>query len=100
MKNHSIYAILSGMLGFIFFSASQYLGDHLNPPTSAQTSGIYIFAGLGLLMFIVSIVFGVQGYRNHKGSKAIGCVGALFTPFLVILAIGYFILTGWAAFMR
>ena len=100
MKNKSIYAILSGMLGFVFFSIAQYMGDNIEVLTSAQTNGIYIFGGLGLLMFIVSIVLGVQGYRNSEGFKKLGCLGAIFTPLLIILTIGFFFLIGWAAFIR
>lgn len=100
MKNKSIYAILSGMLGFVFFSVAQYISDNIDFSASEQTTGIYIFGGLGLLMFIVSIVLGVQGYRNREGSKVLGCIGALFTPFLIILTIGFLFLIGWAAFIR
>ena len=96
MKNKSVYAILSGMLGFAFFSIAQYMGD-IEVLTS---NGIYIFGGLGVLMFIVSIVLGVQGYRNSEGSRKLGCLGAIFTPFLIILTIGFFFLIGWAAFIR
>ena len=100
MKNKSIYAILSGMLGFVFFSVAQYIGDNIEVLTSEQTTGIYILSGLGLLMFIISIVFGVQGYRKREESKTLGCLGSIFTPILIILLIGFFILIGWAAFIR
>ena len=99
-KNKSIYAILSGILGLVFFSVAQYMGDHIEVLTSAQTTGIYIFGGSGLLLFIVSIVLGVQGYRNREGSKTLGCLGAIFTPILILLIIGFFLLIGWAAFIR
>ena len=99
MKNKSIYAILSGILGFFFFFIAQYMGDDIEVLTSAQTTGIYIFYGLGLLMFIVSIVRGVQGYRKREGSKTLGCLGAIFTPILLLLTIGFFLLVGWAAFL-
>ena len=98
-KNKSIYAILLGILGFVFFSVAQYMGDYIEVLTSAQTTGIYILGGLGLLMFMASIVLGVQGYRNREGSKTLGCLGAIFTPFLIILIIGFFFLIGWAAFI-
>ena len=88
------------MLGFVFFSIAQYMGDNIEVLTSAQTTGIYIFDGLGLLMFIVSIVLGVQGYRTREGSKTLGCLGAIFTPILILLTIGFFLLIGWAAFIR
>ena len=99
MKNKSISAILAGVLGFVFFSVAQYMGDHIEVLTSAQTTGVYIFGSLGLLMFIVSIVLGVQGYRNRDASKTLGCLGAIFTPFLILLIIGFFFLIGWAAFI-
>ena len=100
MKNKSISAILAGVLGFVFFSVAQYMGDHIEVLTSAQTTAIYIFGGLGLLLFTVSIILGVQGYRNHEGSKTLGCLGAIFTPFLIILTIVFFFMIGWAAFIR
>ena len=100
MKHQSIYAILLGILGFAFFTVAQYIGDNHLGVSTGQKAGIYLFGGSGLLMFIVSIVLGVQGYRNRKDSKVLGCLGAIFTPFLLILTIGYFLLIGWAAFVR
>ena len=101
MKNKSIYAVIVGIVGYAFFLVAQYLADHLDSSAAELklTSSIYILCGLGLLMFIVSIVLGVQGYQNLKGSKAIGWLGALFTPFLLILTIVYFIVIGWSAFV-
>ena len=100
MKYKSIYAILSGMLGFVFFFIAHYKADKIEVLTSAQTTVIYIFIGLGLLMFIVSIVLGVQGYRNRVSSKKLGCLGAIFTPILILLTFGIFLLIGWTAFIR
>lgn len=99
MKNKSIYAIQLGTLGFIFFAVAQYRADYLSNAAPEQTNVIYILCGLGVLLFIVSFVFGLQGFRNPKVSKVLQYAGVLFSPILILFTLGYFFLIGWLAFI-
>ncbi|SIT91046.1 hypothetical protein [Edaphobacillus lindanitolerans] len=93
MNRLSVYAMVFGTLGILFFilsgiSAGWNRGVAVpgGPPplTTMEVTLFYTFSGAGLLCFIVSIIQGILGFKNKTGNRLVRYSGLLFIPILII----------------
>lgn len=98
MNKFSVYAMIFGALGILFFILSgvpiglnKSIAVPGGPPplTTLEVTLFYIFCGIGLLCFIASIVLGILGFKNKTGSRLVRYSGLLFIPIVIVGSISF-----------